>query len=379
MDYAKAAFRRRPGPEQALFLHEALQIENQRAPIRAKNHRLEDRALLEQALALLPRETRTLIRAQESLRQALERGQAAEIRQALSDLREVPAPDPIADRLRVPLSIALALEHPATSQGDEGALANADRELRAYLARGRAPTGLLAWFAEVDRNRGRLVEAQAAIKEALERLSLAPAPARSRFVLQAALNAVALGEDDQALTLVREVLGTSEDPLMIAAAKLTESQIRVRRGELEAARDALEVALAFCPEDFQEFLIQLALAKSRIQLEDRQLVAARESLREAKTYKVYTHAPADVRCSAKALEAAILNGEGEHQRALESSEAALKLWKGEPLANCARLSALVGLGRVEEAKERARDLLEGSDLNPGPRAEIAAWLERAGE
>ena len=377
--YAKALFLQRPEPQEALLLYEALQVEIQRAPTRADIHRREDAALLQQALAQLPRDARALIRALDALREALERSQATEISAALSELRKLAAPTELADRLRVPLAIAIASERLAIAQADTEAREGAERELSAYVARGNAPAGLQTWFAEVSRKRGQLQEAQQGIKRALEILSLAPPSTRARYWLQAALNASALGKDDEALELLRRTLATSKEPATIAAASLAEAQIRLGRGELVAARNALEVAIEFCPKNLPALLIQLALTEGTIHLEDRQLVAAGESLRQAKSYEAYGHAPADLRSYGMALEAAILNGEQEHQRALKLSEKALEIDNRGSFTHLTRLSALVGLGRAKEAEAKARELLEGSGLNPGPKAEIAAWLERRGE
>ena len=377
--YAKTLYLQRPGAERALLLYQALRIERNRAPAHTKIFRQESGPLLAEALTRLTPEARALLQALDALDEALRGSQAVEIRAALSELRKVPAPVSLADRLRAPIAIAEALQHPAMSRGDPGALEGAERELNAYLERGTAPLGLWTWFAEVCRNRGEAERAREEIDGVLERLSRAPQAARARFLFQAALNACALGEDDQALKLLRETLEATEMRLTVAAASLAEAQVRVRRGELRAAERALMVAHEFCPSDLPILQIQVTLVVGRIQVEDGHLVTARESLRSAKSHEAYGSAPAGVRCFGEALEAALLNAEGAHERALTLSEAALALNKREPFAHLTRLSALVGLGKADEAKREARALLEGSDLNPGPKAEVAAWLEQAGE
>jgi protein kinase-like protein len=368
--YATLLFRARPDATRALLLCRALRALEYADRDRGMDAGARERSLLREALALLPPDTQALIRAQGALERLMSQRDSEKIAQALRDLQDLPGSVELRDHLRIPSSIAAARQ---TQGSKKGALERAEQVLAPYVARGRAPARVEFWLAERYRERGELERSRKLSTAGLARL---PALGRrsSGWLFQAALDASAAGDEGRAIELLNRILSSTESHSEIAKVSLTLAELRTRRGELHAAIEAVAVVKANVRRTNSSFQIRLFWVGGQIQLQGGRLKEARSLLQQG--WNLSKRAAPKLRASGKALEAAILNAEQEHDLALAASEAALELYERELLAHLTHLDALIGVGDKERALAEAKSLLEGSLLNPGGKAQIEAWLEK---
>jgi hypothetical protein len=373
----KALFERKQDAARALLLHQALRIEALRGQHVVRRFRAEEGPLLRQARESLSAPALAIVVAQEKLLSLLEQ-QASEsaVGQALRELRAVSQPAALADRLRTPFSVVAALERLAPVAGD--AEAEVTEVLESYVARGKAPLMLPVWLAGQPNRAEDLERARGQIEVALQKIPSAYPEARASVLSLAAQIASLRGESARALELLASVSELVKSDLEVTRLKSAEARIRLRRGELEAAWEAAQVALELCPEaGDRRVKLELPLVVGQIQVVRGQLNDARACLAPVQRHFSADAGDDDLRCRAQALQAAIWNAEQKWEEALGLSEAALEIGPWESAAHLARFDALSGLERTGEARKAARALADEPQLTPAAKGEIAGWLERS--